>query len=134
MDIPWGEDDAKSNADRNKEARSDKTAPLSQKAHTIKMTERFFCRPQDICDALLDGGRVMHFSRSPADVKPAPGPFTMFDGNIHGETLEYVPGVRIVQHWRFRNWAEGHFSTVTITFREPEPGGGRTAHHITARG
>ena len=98
------------------------------------MTERFFCRPQDICDALLDGGRVMHFSRSPADVKPAPGPFTMFDGNIHGETLEYVPGVKIVQHWRFRNWAEGHFSTVTITFREPEPGGGRTAHHITARG
>jgi hypothetical protein len=34
-------------------------------AHTIKMTERFFCRPQDICDALLDGGRVQHFSRSP---------------------------------------------------------------------
>lgn len=58
-------DDAKSNAARDKDARSDKTAPLSRTAHTIKMTERFFCRPQDICDALLDGGRVMHFSRSP---------------------------------------------------------------------
>ena len=81
------------------------------------MTERFFCRPRDICDALLDGGRVMHFSRSPADVKPAPGPFTMFYGNVHGETLEYVPGELIRQKWRFRNWAEGHFSEVTITFR-----------------
>ena len=46
----------------------------------------------------------------------------MFDGNIHGETLEYVPGEKIVQNWRFRNWSEGHFSKVTITFREPEPG------------
>jgi activator of HSP90 ATPase len=108
---------AKSDADREKESRSDKTAPLSRKAHALKMTERFFCRPRDICDALLDGGRVMHFSRSPADVKPAPGPFTMFDGNVHGETLEYVPGELIRQKWRFRNWAEGHFSEVTITFR-----------------
>ena len=47
---------------------------------------------------------------------------TLFNGNIHGETLEYEPGVKIVQNWRFRNWAKGHFSKVTITFREPEPG------------
>mmetsp|Transcript_39707 Transcript_39707/g.98261 ORF Transcript_39707/g.98261 Transcript_39707/m.98261 type:complete len:362 (-) Transcript_39707:259-1344(-) len=114
--------EVKSNKAAETDSRSDKTAPLSRKAHTIKMTERFFCRPQDICDALLDGGRVQHFSRSPASVRPEPGPFTMFDGNIHGETLEYEPGKKIVQNWRFRNWAEGHFSRVTITFREPEPG------------
>ena len=105
-----------------KELRSDKTAPLSRKAHTIKMTERFYCRPVDICEALLDQNRVMHFSRSPASVRPEPGPFSMFDGNITGETVEYEPGVKIVQRWRFRNWAEGHHSVVTITFREPEPG------------
>ena len=46
----------------------------------------------------------------------------MFDGNITGETVEYEPGVKIVQRWRFRNWAEGHHSVVTITCREPEPG------------
>ena len=60
-----GEVSGKSKAEEEKEARSDRTAPLSRKAHTIKMTERFFCRPQDICDALLEAGRVMHFSRSP---------------------------------------------------------------------
>ena len=43
----------------------------------------------------------------------------MFDGNITGTILEYEPGVKLVQTWRFRNWAEGHHSVVTITFREP---------------
>ena len=103
--------------------RADKTAPLSKTKHTITMTERFYCRPLDICEALLDGGRVMHFSRSPADIRPEVGyEFTMFDGNISGTIVEYEPGVRIVQKWRFRNWVERHFSLVTITFREPEPG------------
>ena len=103
--------------------RADKLAPLSKTKHTIAMTERFYCRPLDICEALTDAGRVMHFSRSPASVRPEPGSnFSMFDGNITGTILEYEPGVKLVQTWRFRNWAEGHHSVVTITFREPEPG------------
>ena len=103
--------------------RADKLAPLSKTKHTITMTERFYCRPLDICEALTDAGRVMHFSRSPASVRPEPGSnFSMFDGNITGTILEYEPGVKLVQTWRFRNWAEGHHSVVTITFREPEPG------------
>jgi activator of HSP90 ATPase len=103
--------------------RADKVAPLSQTKHTIEMTERFYCRPLDICEALTDAGRVMHFSRSPARVSPEKGSaFSMFDGNITGTILEYEPGVKLVQSWRFRNWTEGHHSVVTITFREPEPG------------
>ena len=113
---------ANSNGNAAKAAREDKLAPLSKKQHTIRLTERFYCRPSDVCEALLDGGRVMHFSRSRADVRPALGPFSMFDGNITGETIELEMGVKIVQRWRFRNWAEGHHSKVTITFREPEPG------------
>ena len=116
------EADSKAKKAAAAELRSDKTAPLSQKNHTIKMTENFYCRPQDICDCLLDGNRVMHFTRSAAKVSPTLGAFEMFDGNIHGETIEYAPGEKIVQKWRFRNWPEGHFSLVTITFREPEPG------------
>ena len=102
--------------------REDKFAPLSKTSHTIRLSENFFCRPQDICDCLLDANRVRHFTQSPADIRPGLGPFSMFDGNIHGETIEYVPAERIVQKWRFRNWAASHFSLVTITFRHPEPG------------
>jgi len=72
-----------------------RTGPHAQ-AHTIKLTERFFCRPQDICDALLDGARIMHFSRSPASCKPEPGPFTMFDGNIQAGS-RVLSAERIVQ-------------------------------------
>ena len=117
-----GTSNANSNGNAAKATREDKLAPLSKKQHTIRLTERFYCRPSDVCEALLDGGRVMHFSRSRADVRPALGPFSMFDGNITGETIELEMGVKIVQRWRFRNWAEGHHSKVTITFREPEPG------------
>jgi len=99
-----------------------RSAPLSKTSHTITLTERFYCRPQDVMDALTDPRRVAHFTQSPAKVQPGTGPFEMFGGNIHGETTEWVPGERMVQRWRFRNWPEGHFSTVTLQFKEPEPG------------
>lgn len=105
------------------ETRSDKTAPLSQTNHTIKMTENFYCRPRDICECLMDVGRVQHFTQSRASgLNGSTGNFEMFDGNVHGETIEYVPGEKIVQKWRFRSWPDEHYSVVTITFREPEPG------------
>ncbi|ABO94156.1 predicted protein [Ostreococcus lucimarinus CCE9901] len=103
--------------------RSDKTAPLSQTNHTIRLTENFYCRPRDICDALLDGNRVQHFTQSRASgLNGSTGKFEMFDGNVQGETTEYVPGEKIVQNWRFSSWPDDHFSVVTVTFREPEPG------------
>ena len=34
----------KSNKVKETDSRTDKTAPLSRRNHTIKMTERFFCR------------------------------------------------------------------------------------------
>ena len=105
------------------EARSDKTAPLSQTNHTIKMTENFYCRPRDICECLMDVVRVQHFTQSRASgLNGSTGNFEMFDGNVHGETIEYDPGEKIVQKWRFRSWPDEHYSVVTITFREPEPG------------
>ena len=115
---------AKANAKASASApRSDKTAPLSQTNHTIKMTENFYCRPRDICECLMDVNRVQHFTRSRASgLNGAPGPFEMFDGNVVGETVEYVPGEKIVQKWRFSSWPDGHHSIVTLTFREPEPG------------
>jgi len=66
---------------------------------------------------------VQYFTRSRASgLNGAPGPFEMFDGNVVGETVEYVPGEKIVQKWRFSSWPDGHHSIVTLTFREPEPG------------
>ena len=109
-------------AAKEKSTRSDKHAPLSQKNHTIRITENFYCRPRDICEALMDVNRVQHFTRSRASGLGGVGSFEMFDGNILGETVEYVAGEKIVQKWRFNSWPDDHYSVVTITFREPEPG------------
>jgi activator of HSP90 ATPase len=40
------------------------------------------------------------------------GAFSMFDGHITGRHVELVPGKRIVQAWRAKDWPEGHYSIV----------------------
>ena len=90
---------------------------------TITLTERFFCRPADIFEALTVAGRVKAYTQSDCDVSPQPGtPFRMFSGNVEGVNVEMDPGRKIVQRWRFRNWAEGVHSLVTIELSEPESG------------
>lgn len=96
--------------------------PVDGKA-TIKLTERFYCRPSDMFEALTVTGRVRAFTQSDASVSAEPGAsFSMFSGNIHGVNQEMVPGKLIVQQWRFRNWPEGVFSTVRLELSEPEHG------------
>jgi activator of HSP90 ATPase len=91
--------------------------------HTIRMEERFYCRPADIFEALTHPGRVRAFTQSECSVSAAPGaPFALFSGNIEGVNEEMEAGARIVQRWRFRNWAPGVYSRVVITLAEPAYG------------
>jgi activator of HSP90 ATPase len=96
--------------------------PVDGKA-TIRLQERFYCRPQDIFEAFTVPARVRAFTQSDCAVSPAPGAdFHLFSGNIHGTNVEMDPGRLIVQRWRFRNWPEGVFSTLRIELAEPEHG------------
>ena len=110
-----------------KKAPSTAAAPPSADAHgvaTITLTERFYCRPADIFEALTHPGRVRAFTQSDCEVSPHPGAaFHMFGGNIHGENCADMAGPhRISQRWRFRNWQDGVFSSVVIDISEPEHG------------
>jgi activator of HSP90 ATPase len=101
--------------------------PPSAEAHgfaTITLTERFYCRPADIFEALTHPGRVRAFTQSDCEVSPQPGAaFHMFGGNIHGENCaDMAAPHRISQRWRFRNWPDGVFSNVVIDITEPEHG------------
>ena len=40
------------------------------------------------------------------------GAFSLFGGMIHGRTVECVPPMRVVQAWRVKTWAPGHYSLV----------------------
>mmetsp|Transcript_40416 Transcript_40416/g.49019 ORF Transcript_40416/g.49019 Transcript_40416/m.49019 type:complete len:346 (+) Transcript_40416:128-1165(+) len=90
---------------------------------TIKLTEKFYCRPIDIFGVMTDVPRIQTFTQSPAEFDASPGgKFSMFGGSVQGINVELVPGEKMVQKWRFSNWEEGYYSMVTITFKEPEPG------------
>ena len=56
---------------------------------TLKLTEKFICRPADIFDVYTNQNRIMAFTQSPATFEPTVGgKFTMFDGSVVGKYLE----------------------------------------------
>ena len=56
--------------------------------------------------------------------RSAGGEFSAFDGNVTGRQIELVPGERVVQAWRFPQWAPGTYSMVSFTLTA-EAGGTR---------
>lgn len=54
--------------------------------------------------AKMTGGRAASIATE------AGGAFTMFDGHITGRHVELIPGKRVVQAWRSKDWPEGHYS------------------------
>ncbi|GAB2227474.1 hypothetical protein Droror1_Dr00009296 [Drosera rotundifolia] len=90
---------------------------------TIKLTERFSCRAVDMFEILMDENRWKGFTQSNARIsREVGGEFSIFDGSVTGTNVELQPGKLIVQKWRFGSWPDGIFSTVKLTFDEPEPG------------
>mmetsp|Transcript_13538 Transcript_13538/g.31158 ORF Transcript_13538/g.31158 Transcript_13538/m.31158 type:complete len:350 (-) Transcript_13538:33-1082(-) len=90
---------------------------------TITITENFQCRPCDLFVCFTDPQRVSAFTGSRSVVSASEGtPFSMYDGNISGENVTVVQDQQLVQKWRLRGWAEGHFSTVDMSFEASEGG------------
>ncbi|BBN02633.1 activator of Hsp90 ATPase protein 1 [Marchantia polymorpha subsp. ruderalis] len=96
---------------------------LKEGFKTISIVEKFHCRPRDLYTTLLDENRWKGFTQSKATIsKEVGGSFTLFDGAIAGVNEELQEDKLIRQKWRFNNWADGHFSHVSLTFEEPEIG------------
>jgi len=114
--------EAKAGAPKPAAAPPKKEDPKAGK--TLRMEERYFCRPGDIYEAYLDEGRVRHFTQSDCRIsREAPGgEFMLFGGRVTGTNVELKEGQLIVQKWRFADWEDGVFSTVTIAISEPERG------------
>ena len=71
----------------------------------------------------MDENRWKGFTQSNAKIsKDVGGEFSIFDGSVTGTNVELKEGKLIVQKWRFGNWPDGIFSTVKLTFEEPESG------------
>ncbi|CAO2831848.1 unnamed protein product [Amaranthus hypochondriacus] len=90
---------------------------------TIKLSEKFRCRAVDLYEILMDENRWKGFTQSNAKIsKEVGGEFSIFNGSVNGTNVDLQEGKLIVQKWRFGNWPDGVFSTVKLTFEEPEAG------------
>ena len=73
--------------------------------------------PQRIYEALTDGAQFAEFTGAPAEIDLVTGgEFSTFGGMITGQTIEAIPGTRLVQAWRVGNWGPGIYSIVKFEF------------------
>ncbi|KAK9702970.1 Activator of Hsp90 ATPase, N-terminal [Popillia japonica] len=92
---------------------------LKIETSTINITQKFQCKAEEFYNAMTRIEMVTAFTRGPVKIDPVKGgKFELFRGNITGTFEELIPGKKIVQSWRYKQWPEGHYSTVTININE----------------
>lgn len=71
---------------------------------------------REIYAILADAAALCALSGMGGTAGPAEGAeFTAFNGHVTGRQIELVPGHRVVQAWRFPEWAPGTYSIVRLT-------------------
>jgi len=69
--------------------------------------------PQRVFKALTEAAQFAEFTGAPAEIDLVTGgEFSTFGGMITGQTIEVLPGIRLVQAWRVANWDPGIYSIV----------------------
>lgn len=101
------------------ESSSSKPLGLKLEVTTLNLTQQFQCKAQEFYDALTRIEMVTAFTRAYVKLDATKGgKFELFEGNIVGQFTELKPAERIVMLWRYKQWPQGHFSTVTIDILE----------------
>jgi activator of HSP90 ATPase len=105
----------------NKKAAADKAA--AEGGRSLSLTERYYCRPEDLFTCFMIEGKVRAFTQSNASVDPrVGGQFKWFNGSVEGEFTEISKDSKLDFTWRFTNWPDDVSSKVSLTLKEPEPG------------
>jgi activator of HSP90 ATPase len=87
---------------------------------TIHQANTFKARPKRIYDILMSSREhaAMTANGSAKVSCKEGGAFYCHGGWIGGRNVELVPGKRIVQAWRAKNWPKGTYSLVTFTLKK----------------
>lgn len=83
---------------------------------TFKKTYRINTEVSDVYAALTNPYTIELWSGYPAEMSPEPGTeFSLWEGDIQGRNLEFVPDKKIVQEWYFGDQAEKSVVTISIS-------------------
>jgi activator of HSP90 ATPase len=88
--------------------------------NTIHQEVEFNASPERIYEILTDSKQFSEVTGgAPTDINAEDGgTFSCFGGMILGRNIELVPGVRVVQAWRVKNWPEGLYSIAKFELNE----------------
>ncbi len=90
---------------------------------TIHQTATFKASPHEVYEALMDAKKHSEFTGGTAKIsRKVGGKFTLYDGEMDGKNLELELDKKIVQTWRYSDWPEGHYSTVTFALEKLDGG------------
>jgi len=81
----------------------------------VQQTVELSGPPEAVYAALMDTAQHAAFTGLDAEIEAREGgAFVTCGGRNSGYTLVLVPGRRIVQAWRHRDWPEHHYSIATF--------------------
>ncbi|MEO7522483.1 MAG: SRPBCC family protein [Ferruginibacter sp.] len=84
--------------------------------------------PGDVYNALTNAATIQLWSGEPAVMEAVPGTeFSLWDDNISGKNLDFLPGKKIVQEWYFGEQEPA--SIVTIILHENKSGTSAELRH-----
>jgi len=88
-------------------------------SNTIHHEISISANSQQIYEALTNAKQFGELTGAPAEIDPVSGgQFSCFGGMITGQTIETIPGNRLVQAWRVSNWEPGIYSIVKFEFEK----------------
>jgi uncharacterized protein YndB with AHSA1/START domain len=84
----------------------------------------FKASPERIYQALTDAKQFSEMTGgAPTEISSdAGGQFSCFGGMIEGRNVELIPGQRLVQAWRVKNWEPGVYSVVKFELKNEGSG------------
>jgi activator of HSP90 ATPase len=97
---------------------------------TYKANFRINAEPSDIYAALTNPFTIELWSGYPAVMAEVPGSeFSLWEGDITGRNIEFIPDRKVVQEWYFGEQEEK--SIVTITIKSDRAGSLVTVEHTS---
>jgi activator of HSP90 ATPase len=86
---------------------------------TFKKSFKINAEPSDIYSAITNPYTIELWTGYPAVMSEVPGSeFSLWDGDITGKNLEFIPDKKIVQEWFFGDQPEKSTVTIIILIKE----------------